>query len=145
MADLVGDIDPEARDEMFILGVFSLLDKMFSEPFEELLGRLKLPDRVQESLIGNRGPYQPYLRIVEAVEQGPHPKLSGDEQALPAREGREPYPASSAGSELSRLPCIPEQGLGGIGQRLSDPGGWEAPLLFPNQTPWFDSAGAFGA
>jgi EAL and modified HD-GYP domain-containing signal transduction protein len=74
---LVGDIDPEARDEMFILGVFSLLDKMFSEPFEELLDRLKLPDRVQDSLVGSRGPYQPYLRIVEAVEQGPHPRLAG--------------------------------------------------------------------
>jgi EAL and modified HD-GYP domain-containing signal transduction protein len=74
---LVGDLDPEARDEMFILGVFSLLDKMFSEPFEELLGRLKLPDRVQESLVGSHGPYRPYLQIVEAVEQGPHPKLAG--------------------------------------------------------------------
>src|SRR5690606_3309894 len=74
---LVGDIDAEARDEMFILGVFSLLDKMFSEPFEELLARLKLPDRVQDSLIGQHGPYQPYLRSVEAVGQGPHPKLAG--------------------------------------------------------------------
>ncbi|MFA7504066.1 MAG: HDOD domain-containing protein [Burkholderiaceae bacterium] len=74
---LVGDIDPEARDEMFIFGVFSLLDKMFSEPFDELLARLKLPDRVHESLVGQHGPYRPYLRIVEAVEQGPHPRLTG--------------------------------------------------------------------
>lgn len=72
---LVAEVDVQERDEMFILGVFSLLDKMFSEPFRELLERLNLPERISDSLLGTHGAYTPYLRIAEAVEQGPHPRL----------------------------------------------------------------------
>lgn len=77
LEQFAGDADPDARDEFFIVGVFSLLDKLFLEPVSELLGRLNLPERVRDTLVDGQGSHGPYLRIVEAIEQGPHPRLAG--------------------------------------------------------------------
>ena len=74
---LAGDGDQQTGDELFLLGVFSLLDKLFSEPFDELVNRLNLPERVRDSLVEQHGPYTPYLRIAESVERGPDGKLGG--------------------------------------------------------------------
>lgn len=69
--------DEAARDEVFILGVFSLLDKLMKKPFDELLANLAVPESVYETLVDRTGQYVPYLRIVEAIEQGPDPALTG--------------------------------------------------------------------
>ena len=63
------------RDEVFILGVFSLLDKLMRQPFAELLKKLHVPERVRETLLEGRGPYAPYLRVVELLELGPDSRL----------------------------------------------------------------------
>ena len=69
MEELVrGNGDEELRSEMFICGVFSLLDRMFQQPFKELLGSLPVPQRVYEALVDNTGPYQPYVELVRAIE-----------------------------------------------------------------------------
>jgi EAL and modified HD-GYP domain-containing signal transduction protein len=69
MEELVrGNGDEELRSEMFICGVFSLLDRMFQQPFKELLGSLPVPQRVYEALVDNAGPYQPYVELVRAIE-----------------------------------------------------------------------------
>jgi len=69
MEELVrGTGDEELRSEMFICGVFSLLDRMFQQPFKELLGSLPVPQRVYEALVDNAGPYQPYIELVRAIE-----------------------------------------------------------------------------
>jgi len=60
--------DEEMRNEMFICGVFSLLDRMFNQPFDELLKTIPVPDRVVQALVGNAGPYHPYVELVRAVE-----------------------------------------------------------------------------
>jgi EAL and modified HD-GYP domain-containing signal transduction protein len=60
--------DEEMRNEMFICGVFSLLDRMMRQPFAELLKTIPVPERVYEALVENKGPYQPYFDIVHAVE-----------------------------------------------------------------------------
>lgn len=62
--------DTQIRDEAFILGVFSLLDKMFKEPFEALFARLPIPESVHEALVGRTGPLYPYLGVARALEQG---------------------------------------------------------------------------
>ena len=69
MEELVrGSGDEELRGELFICGVFSLLDRMFQQPFKELLGSLPVPQRVYEALVDNTGPYQPYVELVRAIE-----------------------------------------------------------------------------
>lgn len=60
--------DAEMRGEMFICGVFSLLDRMLKQPFPDLLKALPVPERVQQALLGQGGPFAPYLELVQAVE-----------------------------------------------------------------------------
>ena len=65
--------DAEMRSEMFICGVFSLLDRLLQQPFSELLSSVPVPERVQQTLradIGSGGgAYGPYLELVRAIEQ----------------------------------------------------------------------------
>lgn len=71
MEELVaGSGDDEMRSEVFICGVFSLLDRMFGEPFAKLLGSIPVPERVHQALVNDEGPYQPYLAMVRAAESG---------------------------------------------------------------------------
>lgn len=58
----------EMRNEAFICGVFSLLDRMMKQPFSELLHSVPVPDSVRQALVDGQGPYQPFLEIVRAVE-----------------------------------------------------------------------------
>jgi len=59
----------DLRSEMFICGVFSLLDKMLRQPFEDLLEHVPMPSRVQVSLLGAGGPYDQYLALMIALER----------------------------------------------------------------------------
>jgi c-di-GMP phosphodiesterase len=67
--------DEALRDEMFILGVFSFLDKLFKENFATLFNTLYVPDSVRAALVDGDGPHAPYLAIAQAIEQGPSPEL----------------------------------------------------------------------
>ena len=60
--------DEEMRNEVFICGVFSLLDRMFQQPFSTLLDSIPVPERVRQALAEETGPFQPYLEVVRAVE-----------------------------------------------------------------------------
>ena len=69
MEELVaGNGDEETQSEMFICGVFSLLDRMFQESFAKLLGSIPVPERVYQALVDNTGPFQPYMAMVKAAE-----------------------------------------------------------------------------
>jgi len=61
--------DNEMSGEMFICGVFSLLDRLLRQPVAHLLEGVPVPERVRLALLGEGGPYQPYLQLVQAVEQ----------------------------------------------------------------------------
>ena len=63
-----GSGDEETRNEVFICGVFSLLDRMFQQPFEELLSTIPVPARVYQALVEHTGPYEPYMNVVRAIE-----------------------------------------------------------------------------
>jgi c-di-GMP phosphodiesterase len=62
--------DDEMRSEMFICGVFSLLDRMFHQTFSQLLSTIPVPERVFAALVDNAGPFQPYQELVNALEDG---------------------------------------------------------------------------
>jgi EAL and modified HD-GYP domain-containing signal transduction protein len=69
MEELVrGSGDETMRNEMFICGVFSLLDRMFQQPFAELLETIPVPEGVRRALVDGSGPYHPYLELVRAIE-----------------------------------------------------------------------------
>jgi len=61
--------DAEMRGEMFICGVFSLLDKLLKQPFADLFNSVPVPERVRQALLDESGPFMPYLDLVRAIEQ----------------------------------------------------------------------------
>lgn len=65
-----GQVDDAMRGELFICGVFSLLDRMLGQPFEHLLSSLPVPEGVHLALAGSSGPHRPWLEAAIAVEQG---------------------------------------------------------------------------
>ena len=60
--------------------MFSLLDRLLSQPFAELLRAVPVPERVRQALLGEDGPFLPYLELVQAIEQ---------ESVLDVRDGAE--------------------------------------------------------
>ncbi|MDE1948016.1 MAG: HDOD domain-containing protein [Burkholderiales bacterium] len=61
--------DAETRGELFICGVFSLLDKLLDQPLVDLFAAVPVPERVRQALLGETGPFQPYLELLRAVER----------------------------------------------------------------------------
>ena len=60
--------DDSQRGELFICGVFSLLDRMLQQPFAELLQAIPVPDAVRLALLDEASPHAPYLNLVRALE-----------------------------------------------------------------------------
>jgi len=60
--------DAELRGELFICGVFSLLDRLLGQPMAELLASVPVPERVAQALRSEGGPHAPLLALVQAVE-----------------------------------------------------------------------------
>jgi c-di-GMP phosphodiesterase len=62
------DSDEDLRNEMFVCGAFSLLDRVFRQSFKDLLDCIPVPQRVYDALVHGGGPFQPYMALVKAVE-----------------------------------------------------------------------------
>ncbi|MEK8048627.1 HDOD domain-containing protein [Ideonella sp. DXS22W] len=60
--------DDETRGDLFICGVFSLLDRLMQQPFDVLLNSVPTSDSVRAALVSDDGPHHPYLELVRAVE-----------------------------------------------------------------------------
>ncbi len=70
LEELARDLGDETlRGEMFICGVFSLLDRMLRQSMPQLMHSVPVPQRVQQSLL-ERGPYAVHLDLVRALEDG---------------------------------------------------------------------------
>jgi EAL and modified HD-GYP domain-containing signal transduction protein len=63
-----GDADPAVGQEMFICGVFSLLDRMLGQSFGKLLTALPVAEAVRQALVDGDGPHRPFLDLACAVE-----------------------------------------------------------------------------
>jgi EAL and modified HD-GYP domain-containing signal transduction protein len=60
--------DADQRGEMFICGVFSLLDRLMGQPMADLMRSIPVPDTVRAALVDDSGPYHSQLDLVRAVE-----------------------------------------------------------------------------
>ncbi len=63
-----GYLNKSERDDLFIVGVFSMLDAMLEMPMEQALDKLNLTDAVTEALLHRSGVYGPFLQLAEATE-----------------------------------------------------------------------------
>ena len=59
----------ELRDELFITGAFSLLDKITGAPFAHLFELISLSESIVDAIVRHSGPYAPYLTLIEAIER----------------------------------------------------------------------------
>lgn len=70
MAELLGQkFLPRGEGEnLFVCGMFSLLDRLLGLPMKEVLETIQLPDEVVSALLTRGGMYGPYLALAEACE-----------------------------------------------------------------------------
>ena len=55
-------------ENLFVAGMFSLLDRLLGLPMKEVLDTIQLPDEVVRALLTREGMYGPYLALAEACE-----------------------------------------------------------------------------
>lgn len=70
LTELLGEtyFEKHDRDNLFIVGVFSLLDAILKMPMEKVLEKIQLPEAVTEALLTRGGIYGPFLQLTEACE-----------------------------------------------------------------------------
>ncbi len=70
LTELLGEgyFDKKDRDNLFIVGVFSLLDVILKMPIDQVLEKIQLPESVTEALLTREGIYGPFLQLTEACE-----------------------------------------------------------------------------
>ena len=74
LAELLGArFLPKGEGEnLFVAGMFSLLDRLLGLPMKEVLDTILLPDEVVRALLTRGGMYGPYLALAEACELNSH-------------------------------------------------------------------------
>jgi EAL and modified HD-GYP domain-containing signal transduction protein len=77
LTELLGEsyFEKHDRDNLFIVGVFSLLDAILKMPMEQVLEKIQLPDAVTEALLKREGIYGPFLQLTEACEDSNSQKI----------------------------------------------------------------------
>jgi len=63
-------------DQLFLTGLFSLLEKMIQGPLAETLARVSVPPDVSEALLDGGGPLAPFLNLAIACENGNQEAIS---------------------------------------------------------------------
>lgn len=58
------------QDNLFIVGVFSLLPAMLEMTMDQVLERVVIPETIADALMDRTGLYGPFLALAEAVESG---------------------------------------------------------------------------
>ena len=79
------DADEARRGELFICGVFSLLDRLMGQPMAELVDSVPTAGPVRAALLGEGGPLAGYLALAQAAESGTvfDIQAAADEMMLP--------------------------------------------------------------
>ncbi|HTT12633.1 MAG TPA: HDOD domain-containing protein [Burkholderiaceae bacterium] len=72
----------ELRDELFITGAFSMLDRITGAPFPQLFELIALPENVVDAIVQKKGPHAPFLTLIEAIERSDPIGISRQVDAL---------------------------------------------------------------
>jgi EAL and modified HD-GYP domain-containing signal transduction protein len=76
--------------ELFLLGLFSLVDTIADLPMEQIMQTLPLTDRLKDALVHRKGRLIGYLVLVETYEKGQWGFMSKVCQALKVPEEKLP-------------------------------------------------------
>lgn len=61
-------VENDLRREVFLCGIFSQLDLLLGEPLGVAIHRLPMPGRIASAVVGQTGPYAPWLEAAAALE-----------------------------------------------------------------------------
>jgi hypothetical protein len=76
LAELLAQARGEpSSEQLFVLGAFSLLDLLLDVPLDVALALTPLPAPALDALIGETGPWRPYLEAAFAIEAGDPDRL----------------------------------------------------------------------
>ncbi|HYD95669.1 MAG TPA: HDOD domain-containing protein [Noviherbaspirillum sp.] len=69
-AELLGGgfLPKNEAENLFVAGMFSLLDKLLGVPMEDVLEKIQLSESVTQALLSREGIYGPFLALAEACE-----------------------------------------------------------------------------
>ena len=69
-AELLGGtfLPRQEAENLFVAGMFSLLDKLLGVPMEDVLEKIQLSESVTQALLSREGIYGPFLALAEACE-----------------------------------------------------------------------------
>jgi EAL and modified HD-GYP domain-containing signal transduction protein len=62
--------------ELFLMGMFSVIDALLDTPMETVLAKLPLDDAIKGALLGRETPYRPVYDLVAAYEAGDWPAFA---------------------------------------------------------------------
>lgn len=71
-----GRVGQTDLDNLFMVGVFSLIDVLLDTTRAEAIKPLNLPAPIREALLENKGAYAPFLGLAEACESGDFAKTA---------------------------------------------------------------------
>ncbi len=92
----------DVRDELFITGAFSLLDRITGAPFPHLFELISLSESIVDAIMNRAGPYGPYLTLIEAIERSDPiaVRRQAEELAIPIAACNEALLKSLASAQL---------------------------------------------
>ncbi|MBI1889252.1 MAG: HDOD domain-containing protein [Burkholderiales bacterium] len=77
LAELLGSsfLPKNEAENLFVAGMFSLLDRLLGMPMEQVLENIPLSEQVNEALLTRQGIFGPFLALAEACEKGNNDKI----------------------------------------------------------------------
>ena len=69
LKQVAGDADKQKADEMFLVGLLSILESLLGLPMSQILEKMRLPETVADALLRGEGPYARPLQLALALER----------------------------------------------------------------------------
>ncbi|MBM7556609.1 EAL and HDOD domain-containing protein [Halanaerobacter jeridensis] len=82
------EIGREDKSKFFMMGMFSLLDVLMNDRFENLLSELPIPEEIKSALLKEDGIFANVLKLVLAYEKAEWQKLSQNARELEIEEDK---------------------------------------------------------
>lgn len=103
LTELLGKerLEGHERDNLFIVGLFSLIDVILDIPMTKAIETLSLPEGISEALLNGGGIYGPFLDLAEACEGGDWEQINllAQKTGLTARQINEAHLGALAWAE----------------------------------------------
>lgn len=100
-----GFVPKTELDNLFVAGMFSLLDRLLGIPMEEVMENIQLPEAVTQALLAREGIYGPFLALAESCEKNNCDKVSelADSLFISAEQVNDAHMAALAWAQSIKL------------------------------------------